>query len=77
MQQTYNNIIKGKISEYTEMLLVRRCACMRACASARRHTHNTHGDLFISWMTQFFYFLLKDNCFTELCFLSNLNMNQP
>ena len=26
----------------------------------------------------FFYFLLKDNCFTEFCcFLSNLNMNQP
>ena len=25
-----------------------------------------------------FYFLLKDNCFTEFCcFLSNLNMNQP
>ena len=24
-----------------------------------------------------FIFLLKDNCFTEFCFLSNLNMNQP
>ena len=24
-----------------------------------------------------FIFLLKDNCFTELCCLSNLNMNQP
>ena len=23
------------------------------------------------------YFLQKDNCFTEFCFLSNLNMNQP
>ena len=40
------------------------------------HFSFTSPNVFIAFFS--FYFLLKDNCFTEFCcFLSNLNMNQP
>ena len=34
-------------------------------------------EMFINGLKTFSYFLLKDNCFIEFYFLSNLNMNQP